>query len=123
MTHAPVILAVDHNHRNLELLTQFLGKEGFHLRTASSLEEFDQMLTRLDSIELALVDIAGFDRSIWERCERLRDATVPFLVLSAKQSAAVQQASLGHGARGVLVKPLVVKELVGIMRALLAEDE
>jgi DNA-binding response OmpR family regulator len=123
MTHAPVILAVDHNHRNLELLTQFLGKEGFHLRTASSLEEFDQMLTRLDSIELALVDIAGFDRSIWERCERLRDATVPFLVLSAKQSAAVQQASLSHGARGVLVKPLVVKKLVGIMRALLAEDE
>lgn len=122
MTHAPVILAVDHNHRNLELLVQFLGKEGFHLRTASSLEEFDQMLTGADSIGLALVDIAGFDRSIWERCERLRDARVPFLVLSAKQSAAMQQASLSHGARGVLVKPLVVKKLVGLMRALLAED-
>ena len=108
-----VILAVDRNHRNLELLSQFLGREGYQTRPAATLEEFDQALAEANGIGLALVDIAGFDRAIWERCEGLRHHEIPFLVLSPKQSAAIQQASLTHGARGVLIKPLVVRELLG----------
>jgi len=100
-----MILAVDRNHRNLELLSQFLGREGYQTRPAAT-----------------LVDIAGFDRAIWERCEGLRHHKIPFLVLSPRQSAAVQQASLTHGARGVLIKPLVVRELLGLIHSLLEED-
>jgi DNA-binding response OmpR family regulator len=118
----PVILAVDHNHRNLELLSQFLGREGYQIRTAASLEEFDQVLAGADGIGLALVDIMGFDRSIWQRCEELRYHKIPFLVLSPKHTAAIQQESFTHGARGVLIKPLVVKELLGLVRSLLEED-
>ena len=122
MKATPIILAVDHNQRNLELLSQFLGREGHQTRTAASLEEFDQALSGADAIALALVDITGFDRGIWERCEGLRHHKIPFLVLSPRQSAAIQQESLSHGARGVLIKPLVVKELLGIIRSLLEED-
>ena len=63
MKAMPVILAVDHNSRNLELLSQFLGREGYQTRTAADLQEFDQALAEADGIELALVDIAGFDRT------------------------------------------------------------
>jgi DNA-binding response OmpR family regulator len=117
----PVILAVDHNSRNLELLSQFLGREGYQTRTAADLQEFDQALAETDGIDLALVDIAGFDRSIWERCEALRYHKIPFLVLSPRQSAAIQQASLTHGAQGVLVKPLTVKDLLGLISSLIRE--
>ena len=116
------ILAVDRNHRNLELLSQFLGREGYQTRSAATLEEFDQALAEANGIGLALVDIAGFDRVIWERCEELRHHKIPFLVISPKQSAAIQQASLTHGARGVVIKPLVVRELLGLIRSLLEED-
>jgi len=122
MKATSVILAVDCNHRNLELLSQFLGREGYQTRTATTLEEFDQVLAEADGIGIALVDIAGFDRSIWERCEGLRHHKIPFLVLSPRQSAALQQVSLTHGARGVLIKPLVVKELLGLVSSLLEED-
>jgi DNA-binding response OmpR family regulator len=122
MNAPPLILAVDRNRRNLDLLGQFLGKEGYQLRTAATPDEFDLALAGSDEIGLALVDIAGFDRSIWERCEVLRARKIPFLVLSPKQSLALQQASLTHGARGVLIKPLVVKELLGIIRSLLEEE-
>ncbi len=121
MKSKTLILAVDRNRRNLELLTQFLGREGYRTLTATTVEEFDAALTHSPVIGLVLVDIAGFDRSIWERCEKLRLRKIPFLVLSPKQSAAIQQQSLTHGARGVLVKPLVFKELLGIMRSLLEE--
>jgi DNA-binding response OmpR family regulator len=117
-----VILAVDRNHRNLELLSQFLGREGYQTRTAATLEEFDQVLAEADGIGLALVDIAGFDRNIWERCEGLRHHKIPFLVLSPKHSVTLQQVSLTHGAHGVLIKPLIVKELLALISSLLEED-
>jgi DNA-binding response OmpR family regulator len=117
-----LILAVDRNRRNLSLLDQLLGKEGYQLRTAATPDELDRALAAPGEIGLALVDITGFDRSIWERCEVLRVQKIPFLVLSPKQSTALQQASLTYGARGVLIKPLVVKELLGIIRSLLEEE-
>jgi DNA-binding response OmpR family regulator len=119
MKATPVILAVDHNRRNLELLSQFLGREGYQTHTVTGLEEFDRALAEPDEIALALVDIAGFDRSIWERCEALRHHKIPFVVLSPRQSAAIQQASLTHGAHGVLVKPLTVKDLLSLICGLL----
>jgi DNA-binding response OmpR family regulator len=123
MKVARQILVVDHNRRNLELLSQFLGREGYQVLAVTTLDEFDQTLAASDNIGLVLVDIAGFDRSIWERCEGLRVKRIPFLVLSPRQSTALQQTSFSHGARGLLVKPLVVKELLGIIRSLLEEDE
>lgn len=123
MKAAPLILAVDRNRRNLELLGQFLGKEGYHLLSVATQDEFDRALAEADGIGLALVDIAGFDHSIWERCEVLRAKKIPFLLLSPKQSTGLQQASLTHGAHGIMVKPLVVKELLGVIRGLLEADE
>lgn len=121
MNESPLILAVDRNQRNLELLAQFLGKEGYQVFKANNLEAFGEALTNVQDIDLAMVDIAGFDCRIWEYCQRLRDDKVPFFVLSPKQSTALQNESLARGARSVLVKPLVVKELLGIIHSLLGE--
>lgn len=121
MNHLPLLLAVDRNPRNLELLTQFLSQEGYQICTVTTLEQFNQVLDESDEIALALVDISGFDRRIWKCCERLREAKIPFLVLSPRQSAAIQQESLAHGASSILVKPLVVRELLGLIRSLLGD--
>ncbi len=72
------ILAVDRNARNLELMQAFLEKNGYHVETAATLEAMDRALLGRRTIHLALIDIAGFDRGIWERCERIRDARIPF---------------------------------------------
>lgn len=118
---AYTLLLVNHLPRNLELLADFLKKEGYATICASSYEEFDQALSQQSSIQGALVDIAGFDPQIWQRCERLRAAKIPFLVVSPQQSAAIQQAGLSHGARSVMVKPLVIKDLIGVIKSILAE--
>lgn len=117
----PILLAVDRNPRNLDLLAQFLRAKGYELRTAATLEEFAQTLDQLPTIRLVLIDISGFDRHIWTQCERLRENQIPFLILSPRQSSSLQQASLAHGASSVLIKPLVVKELLGIIYGLLGE--
>jgi DNA-binding response OmpR family regulator len=114
------ILLLNHNARNLQLLTEYLSKAGFHTLSAQDLTEFDRALADSSTtIAAALVDIVGFDAQIWQRCELLRAAKIPFLVISPRHSAAIQQASLTHGARGVMVKPLVIKELVTLIQGVL----
>ena len=119
MKNNPLILTVDRNERNLELLAQFLGKEGYQIYKAGSLESFEKALTNSNEIHLALVDIAGFDQRIWEYCDRLREQNIPFLVLSPKQNVAIQQQSFVHGASSMLTKPLAIKELFLLIRNLL----
>ncbi|MGB7443540.1 MAG: hypothetical protein WA919_20955 [Coleofasciculaceae cyanobacterium] len=68
----PLILAVDHNSRNLELLKQFLEGAGFTTATASSLESLTQILTNPSPVRLALMDISGFERQISIHCQQMR---------------------------------------------------
>ena len=117
---APILL-VNSNQRNLQLLADLLAKEGYASITAHNYVAFDQAIIQQPVPGGALVDIAGFDSQIWSRCEQLRAVKIPFLVISPRQSAAVQQASLTHGARGVMVKPLIIKEFIGIIQSLLEE--
>ena len=118
-TGSQTLLLVSHLPRNLQLLADFLKKEGYVTLIATNYEEFDQALNQSQVIAGSLIDIAGFDGQIWTRCEHLRAAKIPFLIVSPRQSAAIQQASLSHGARGVMVKPLVVKELIALIRNVL----
>ena len=119
MPERPQILTVGLNRRNLALLAELLGKAGYESVSANNLEEFDQLLESLDNIDLALVDLAGFGRHIWDRCDRLRRAQIPFLIISAGHLDGLQQDSVAHGARAVLTKPLASKELLGMIRGLL----
>ncbi len=83
--------------------------------TASSFEEVARAIDQPDKIGIALVDISGFDRRIWDCCEQLRSHQIPFLILSPKQSAAIGHESFSRGARSILVKPLIVKDLLSIV--------
>jgi len=119
VSEKPVILTVNKNRRNLDLLAQFLGKAGYAAAPASDLEAFTQTLDEREDIRLALVDITGFDRHIWQPCETLRQQGIPLLIISPKMSSAIQQEGIRRGAKGVLSKPLATSELLGLIRQLL----
>lgn len=122
MKHKGIVLAVDRNQRNLELLTKFLSQAGYVTSQATNYEQFDDILSQAEAktitVGLALVDIAGFDVTFWERCKRLQALDVPLLILSARQSQALQQEGIAHGVQGVLIKPLVIKDLLKIIGSL-----
>jgi DNA-binding response OmpR family regulator len=121
MTEPPAILAVDRNRRNLDLLGQFLHRQGYQVHAASTLEEVDRELEEETMLALALVDLAGFDRRIWARCDRLYLAGIPFLVIVPQPAATVYQLSLSHGARDMLVKPLRMQALTSAIDRLIRE--
>lgn len=114
-----LILAVDRAPRNLALLGSFLEREGFRVLPAVSYEELDAALHCKELPELAVIDLAGFDRSIWERCEQLRSAGIPIIMVSPMQSASLTQESRMYGARAVLIRPVVMRQLLGLIQSLL----
>jgi len=112
MNGKAVILAVDSSRNSLGLLSQQLGQAGYDTVSATSLEQFDQAIRGKGKIALALIDVSGFDHNIWERCDELRKAELPFIVISPHRSPAVQRESMEHGASGLLIKPLDFKDLM-----------
>jgi len=119
MSEEPPILAVNHNAKNLHLLTIFLAQELYTTHAVKSLDEFDHALAGQMTFCMALIDITGFDVRIWSRCRQLYKKNIPFIIISPKQSAVIQQTGLGHGARNVLIKPLVIRELLAAIHSLL----
>ena len=117
----PLILIVDNNRSNLEQLAQQLKEEGYVTVGASSLEEMDIAIEGQESIKLALLDLAGFDDSIWERCDRMHEARIPFIVIMPQRSPSIQRDSMKHGANGLLIKPLGIKELIEHIHAALGD--
>ncbi len=118
----PAVLVLNGNHRDLELLSQQLSKEGYRVQAAGSGKELGEVVQATEGkISLALIDVSDFDEEIWESCDLLRKARIPFLVISPKRSRTIQQESMKHGAGGVLTKPLGVKELAEHIRGLLGD--
>lgn len=115
----PLILTVSSNRRNLELLDEVLAKGGFRTYGVDTMTALDAALEGEAGFALALLDLSGFDRSVWERCERLQEKGVPFLILSPSQSAVVEQEGRVWGARGVLTKPLKMQDLLQLVQALI----
>ncbi|WP_414618851.1 response regulator [Calothrix sp. CCY 0018] len=123
MNVKPLILTVSSNNHNLELLNQFLNREGYQAIRVSNLEEFNSAMSQSTQINLGLIDITGFDNSIWEWCEQLRNQQIPFLIISPRQSAVIEQQSLARGARSILIKPLIIKQLFSLIKSLLGDLE
>jgi DNA-binding response OmpR family regulator len=114
------ILCAGSNLRNLQILDGFLVRQGYRCVTACGMGEIEQAIGGPETYALALVDVTGFDAGIWDRCSELNRHNVPLLVISPRQSAQLQRESLTHGARGMVVKPLVMRELRDLVHAVLA---
>ena len=123
MNVKPLILTVSSNNHNLELLNQFLNREGYQAISVSNLEGFNSAMSQSVQINLGLIDITGFDRSIWDWCEQLRNQQIPFLIISPRQSDMIQHHSINYGASTMLVKPLVIKQLFSLITSLLENLE
>jgi DNA-binding NtrC family response regulator len=108
----PVILIVNANRSELETLSKQIADEGYTSAPVSSPEEINSAVAGKKNIKLALLDLTGFDESIWEHCDRMHQAKIPFIVIAPQRSPGIQRDSMKHGASGLLVKPLGIKDLM-----------
>jgi len=119
MNEAPAIMVLDRNARNLELVEDLLRRAGYRTAGVSDLEDAQRLIVEETGIAMALLDIGGFDSSVWQVCAALHDKGIPFLVVSPGRNEAAERQGYARGARGFLIKPLTVKQLLGLVRSLL----
>ena len=113
------ILVVDDNEQILNILTQYIKKEGWALLTAKTGEEalslFDAAQPVLILLDIMLPGIDGL-----EVCRRIRQvSSVPILMITAKDEDADRILGLDIGADDYIVKPFSPGEVMARIRAVM----
>ncbi len=114
------ILIVDDDPRVREILSLYLEKEGFTIKTACSGEEALSLI-RKERMDLIILDIMLPGIEGWEVCRVLRneDLQVPVLMLTARTGDYDKIIGLDLGADDYVEKPFNPVEIMARIRAIL----
>ena len=111
------ILVVDDEIDILNLIKIILTKKGYQVITASTLNEFYQMLDV--NLRLILLDDVMPVKNGIEICRDLKKhpetAQIPVIIFSASGSIGKKEAALEGGAEEFLVKPFSIEKLTSIV--------
>jgi CheY-like chemotaxis protein len=122
----PLILVVEDNILSARSLRDYLEFKGYRVQQASTAETDIERAGRL-SPDLILVDLQSPGTEELEAVRRMRLQPglrhVPFLVLTAKGTADVQERSPQEGATAYLGKPVLLDELRQAIKSLLSRPE
>ena len=114
------ILVVDDDVRLRDLLTRYLGEQGFQVAALPDARDIDKKLQR-DPPHLVVLDLMLPGEDGLSVCRRLRGAgeTVPIIMLTAKGEEVDRIVGLEMGADDYLPKPFNPRELVARIHAVL----
>jgi DNA-binding response OmpR family regulator len=114
------ILVVDDDVRLRDLLTRYLGEQGFQVASLADARDIDKKLQR-DPPHLIVLDLMLPGEDGLSVCRRLRGAgeTVPIIMLTAKGEEVDRIVGLEMGADDYLPKPFNPRELLARLAAIL----
>lgn len=117
------ILVVEDDPNLLETIKYNIGREGYHVITASDgARALD--LARRERPDLIILDLMLPEVSGFEVCRILRkEMTVPILMLTAKTDEVDKVVGLEIGADDYMTKPFSIRELLARMGALMRRAE
>ncbi len=113
------VLLICKNKKNLELLSNFLKKNGISSIGCHDLKE--AMSMDLEEISLSLIDLSGYNRSVLKLLSIFFEKRAPFIVIYPPQ-AKDKNIVPPPGSSGVLIKPLNPKMLLTLVKNFLQED-
>jgi two-component system phosphate regulon response regulator OmpR len=114
------VLVVDDDVRLRDLLTRYLGEQGFQVASLADARDIDRKLQR-DPPHLVVLDLMLPGEDGLSVCRRLRGAgeAVPIIMLTAKGEDLDRIVGLEMGADDYLPKPFNPRELVARIHAVL----
>ncbi|MSP98537.1 MAG: two-component system response regulator OmpR [Betaproteobacteria bacterium] len=114
------ILVVDDDQRLREMLTRYLGEQGFEVRAAADAPAMDKQLAR-ERYDLIVLDLMLPGEDGLAICRRLhaRTGAPPIIMLTAKGDDVDRIVGLEMGADDYLPKPFNPRELVARVNAVL----
>jgi len=124
------ILIIDDDREMVTLGRLILQREGFKvLSTTSGQEGLDLLDKEYKNVDLVLLDIMMLGMDGWQVLQKIKGteklAHIPVIMLTARHylEDESETANYSNLFNGYLVKPFVVKELLGKIRELIGENE
>jgi two-component system phosphate regulon response regulator OmpR len=118
----PHLLVVDDDRDTRELLSVYLGKQGFAVSTVADGREMDGWLAR-NSTDLVILDLMLPGEDGLSIARRLRaERRLPIVMISARGTDIDRIVGLEVGADDYLPKPFNPRELLARIRAVLRRD-
>ena len=116
----PHILVVDDDARLRDLLTRYLGEQGFTVKAAADAAQMDKLRNR-EHFNLLVLDLMMPGEDGLAICRRLRGSgdTTPVIMLTAKGDEIDRIVGLEMGADDYLPKPFNPRELLARIHAVL----
>jgi DNA-binding response OmpR family regulator len=115
----PSILIVDDDRALCAMLAEYLGPEGFVIRTAATGPQGLEQLAH-GAVDLVVLDVMLPELSGFEVLRRIRSSSrVPVIMLTARGEEVDRVVGLELGADDYLAKPFSPRELVARIRAVL----
>ncbi|CAN5147794.1 response regulator transcription factor [soil metagenome] len=109
---APHLLLVDDDRRIRDLLSRFLGNEGYRVTTAKSAADARAKLTGLH-FDLLILDVMMPGETGFDLARSIRTSSaVPIIMLTARHEAESRIEGLQIGADDYVAKPFEPRELV-----------
>lgn len=124
------ILIIDDDREMVTLGRLILQREGFKvLSTTSGQEGLDLLEKESENVDLVLLDIMMLGMDGWQVLQKIKSneklAHIPVIMLTARHYLEDESETANYSAlfNGYLVKPFVVKELLGKIRELIDQKE
>lgn len=116
---AATLLVVDDDREIRQLLANSLGARGYHVETAASAAEMDEILGRMP-VDLIILDVMMPGEDGLSACRRIaRDGGPEIILLSALGEEQDRILGLEVGAGHYLTKPCSPREILATVRAAL----
>lgn len=113
------ILVIDDDVNICDLLSMYLQKEGYEVRTANDGLE-GMTAFRMYEPDLVLLDIMLPKKDGWQICREIREhSSKPIIMITAKGETIDKVLGLELGADDFIVKPLEMKEVFARIKAVL----
>ena len=117
----PTLMVVDDDEDCRVLLSQVLGREGYHVLAASDGVEAQrialQNTPQLILMDIGMPDIDGFT-VLWQMREHPELAEVPVLIVTAYDSYDLRAEAASLGCQGYVTKPIDLDELKALVGTL-----
>lgn len=120
----PRVAIIDDEPELRHMLSNYLGSQGFEVRSAANGVRLDRLLDR-EPFDLLILDLMMEPEDGLSICRRLRaeGQTIPILMLTARGDPVDRVLGLETGADDYLAKPFLPRELVARLRAMLRRQQ
>jgi signal transduction histidine kinase/CheY-like chemotaxis protein len=120
------VLIVDDDMRNLFVLTNALERYGFILSNAESGREALMKLEKNKEIDIVLMDMMMPEMDGYDTMKEIRkiknNETLPIIALTARAMKGDRQKCISSGASDYITKPIMVEQLLDLMRLWLKKE-